>query len=146
MRKLLAIFILICCFVMAGCKGGEAFEGEVNTVDGVSLTVLQDTVTRRTMTIQVLNTSKQQVTCGTDGDYWLQAEQGGRWYQVESGPFSITMEAYFCQNGVPVEQYINLEKRYKGLPAGQYRIVKECWIGQGEERQSFLLAGEFYLD
>ncbi len=146
MRKLMAIFLAACCMIFVSCGREKAFEGKVNTLDGVSMTVLQDTVTSRTMTLQILNTTDQEIYCGNDAVYELQAERWGKWYQVESGPYGYFLEAYVCQKNVPLEQYINLEKRYGALPAGRYRIIKEVSIGSGDTRQAFLLAAEFDME
>lgn len=71
MRKLMAIFLAACCMIFVSCGREKAFEGKVNTLDGVSMTVLQDTVTSRTMTLQILNTTDQEIYCGNDAVYEL---------------------------------------------------------------------------
>lgn len=128
---------------------GEVFTGDVNTYEGVTMTVVEDTATPDGIRVEVLNTTAKAIESGNTGDFSVQAELGGQWYELETleDTYANTAEAYMYRTGVPRELDLNWTYFYGSLPAGHYRVIK--WFSEYRgpgDATDFLLASEFILE
>ena len=69
---------VLCLLLLAGCgtgpKTGEKFEGEVNTFEGVTMTVVEGTAKPGTVTIEIVNATDRDIESGNKADFALQKE------------------------------------------------------------------------
>lgn len=121
---------------------GEAFTGEVNTLEGVCMEVVQDTVSGVGATIEIENASGEHIMGGNQYDYHIQVLVDGVWYELAGADFANTDEGVLYDGWYG--QGLNWLSRYGKLPAGSYRIVKKLWP-QGNLGDAFLLSAEFVI-
>lgn len=119
---------------------GEAFTGEVNTFEGMSMEVVQGTVYEDGATIEIVNASGEEIYGGNQNDYHLQVYVDGVWYELEGQAFPNTDEALLYDG--TTTQGLNWLSRYGSLPAGSYRVVK---VFSPRPGKSFVLAAEFSI-
>lgn len=119
---------------------GEAFIGEVNTFEGMSMEVVQGTVYEDRSTIEIVNASGKEIYGGNQYDYRLQVYIDGVWYELEGQAFPNTDEALLYDG--TTTQGLNWRSRYGSLPAGSYRVVKAFFPRPGKR---FILAAEFSI-
>lgn len=143
---------LICMFFLTACfnqnKIGEQFVGEINSLDGVTMTVVEETASPEGISIEVMNTTVKEIGSGNSSDYNLQVESDGKWYWLkENRSFGVTAEIYFYNKDKSVIYDLNWKDRYGSLPNGRYRIVKDFSEYHSKAGYStfFQLAAEFNL-
>lgn len=133
--------VLLTSLVGCGAKLGEEFTEEVNTLEGVTLTVDQETVSAEGITYTVDNQSETDLNFGQD--YSLQKEEKGKWYQLSpANPVAVTLELLWVPAGGTETLEVNWDVAYGKLPAGHYRILKSF----ADNENGYYLAGEFTLD
>ena len=128
---------------------GEAFSGDVNTYEGVTMTVVEDSAAPDGIRVEVLNTTTKIIESGNAGDFSVQVELDGNWYELETleDTYANTAEAYVYWTGVPRELTLNWTYFYGSLPAGHYRVTKWFFEYRGPgDTTDFLLAAEFTLE
>lgn len=121
-----------------GQKLGEEFTEEVNTLEGVTLTVDEAFVTPEGITFTISNGSDKDLNYGQD--YSLLKEKDGLWYEVEPDkPVAITLEILWVPAGSSDTHEVSWGSSYGKLSSGHYRIIK--YISDNEA--GYRLAGEF---
>lgn len=129
---------LLISLVGCGAKLGEEFTEEVNILEGVTLTVNEETVSSEGITYTVDNQSETDLNFGQD--YSLQKEEKGKWYQLSpANPVAVTMELLWVPAGSTETLEINWDAAYGKLPAGHYRILKNF----ADNERGYYLTGEF---
>lgn len=145
MKKSKTILIMVLALnilLLVGCgqKLGEEFTEEVNTLEGVSLTVDAESAASSGITYTLDNQSDKDINFGQN--YSLQMEKDGKWYQVESqDPMAVTLELLWLPAGTSDTYEIKWDSSYGKLSSGNYRIVKNV----SDEENGYYLAGEFQL-
>jgi hypothetical protein len=140
---------LACVLLLTACGGpkvGDAFDGAVNTYEGVTMTVLQDTVHPGTASAEVLNTTDADIQSGNTALFALQVEQDGQWYWLvdRRGDFATTSEALIYPKDEPVRLDFTWGSAFGSLPKGHYRLVKSFFEYRGPgDYTDFTLAAEF---
>ncbi|NBJ93067.1 immunoglobulin-like domain-containing protein [Parablautia muri] len=133
--------VLLVSLVGCGAKLGEEFTEEVNTLEGATLTVDEESVSSEGITYTVDNQSETDLNFGQD--YSLQKEEKGKWYQLSpANPVAVTMELLWVPAGSSETLEINWDAAYGKLPAGHYRILKNF----ADNENGYYLAGEFTLE
>ena len=154
MRRLIFIVsVLSVVFLFSACNSnsvilGEVFEEPVNDYEGVTMSIVDGTLSSTGATVCVLNTLDKWVDSGNEHDFGLQIEKNGKWYWLESGEeFANTAEAYMFLTDEPRELKMSWGNRYGKLELGRYRIVKRFFnYEEPNNRVDFALACEFTLD
>lgn len=152
MRKILFCGMLACLLLLPACGkaagAGENFESEVNTYEGVTMTVVEGTARPGSATVEILNTTDKEIDSGNGYDFSLQKEVDGAWYWLETkGEWANTAEALVYPKDETVEQELTWESRYGSLPDGHYRVVKGFFEYRGPgDCTDFLLAAEFMVE
>lgn len=135
----LGLYILL----LAGCgqkKLGEEFTEEVNTLEGVTLTIEEGKASASGVTYTINNQSGQDINFGQD--YSLQMEKDGKWYYVEpKEAIAVTMELLWLPAGTSESYDIIWNSSYGKLSSGHYRIVKNI----SDNAAGYYLSGEFQL-
>lgn len=154
MRKGVCMAILLCVLLLTGCGGDakvsdEAFDGEVNAYEGVTMTVVEGTAYPGSVTVEILNTTDAEICSGNEHDFGLQKEVDGVWYWLEEtkGEWANTAEALVYPKDETVEQKLTWASRYGSLTKGHYRVAK--WFFEYREPgdcTDFLLAAEFDIE
>ena len=124
----IALILAGCLLLLSACgiKVGERFDGEVNNFEGVTMTVVEGTVRPGGLTVQVLNTTDEEIDSGNAYDFWVQVERNGAWYWLEEeGERANTAEALIYLKDTPRELTFSWSDRYGSLPKGHYRVVKD---------------------
>ncbi len=131
-----------------GPKVGDAFDGETNRYEGVSMTIVEGTPRPGGVTVEVLNTTDEEIDSGNAYDFGLQIEQDGRWYWLESkGEEANTAEAYIYAKDEPRELELAWGRMYGSLKPGHYRVTKQFFEYRGPgDSTDFLLTAEFTLE
>lgn len=143
---LLGLLTLTACY--GAPKVGDAFEGEVNNYEGVTMTVVDGTAMPGGITVEVLNTTEAEINSGNEHDFGLQMEQDGQWYWLErKGEFANTADAYMFSTDQSRELALKWGSSYGSLKPGHYRVTK--WFFEHRDSGDpvdFLLAAEFTLE
>lgn len=142
-RTLLLALTGICILMLGGCgqgqKPGEAFDQEVNTLEGASLRVDEASATGIAYTIR--NETDKNLSYGQD--YHLQKQEDGTWYVLEpEHPAAVTLELLWLSAGEEESLAVDWKDSYGKLPKGDYRFVKSV----SDEENGYYLAGEFSVE
>lgn len=145
---LLALISLVCVIAFVTNRPkytvGEIFEHDVDTMDGISMVVLQDTVKPTGLTIKITNSSDEKI----DGDpyYTVQILDGGEWRTLvpDKKYAQLLMGQVYLPNKA-IEENLKWTKLYGRLQTGQYRIVKEVWDSEEKAETKFWIAAEFEI-
>ena len=155
MKKASVFCLALCLLVLTACGSApkvseEASDLEVNTHEGVTMTVVDGSAYPGQVQVTILNTTDTEIDSGNSADFFLQVEQNGQWYDLdENGDFVNTAEAYIFESGTPREMTFQWASRYGSLAPGHYRAVK--WFFEFHEDETeqdkrvvdFALAAEF---
>ena len=155
MKKASVFCLALCLLVLTACGHApkvseEASDLEVNTHEGVTMTVVDGSAYPGQVQVTILNTTDTEIDSGNSADFFLQVEQNGQWYDLEeNGDFVNTAEAYIFESGTPREMTFQWASRYGSLDPGHYRAVK--WFFEFHEDETeqdkrvvdFALAAEF---
>lgn len=139
------------CLLLAGCSGGakigEVYTGEVNTYEGVTMTAVEGTAKPGGITIEILNTTNEEIESGNQADFAVQVEKNGEWYRLkEPAEWANTAEAWGFLKNQPVTIELRWNNRYGALPEGHYRVVKSfVEYHETGEQVYFTLAVEFEI-
>ncbi len=138
---IVAAFLVFLVFMGFGTKLGEEFTQEVNTLEGLTLTVDEESASAVGITYTVSNHTDKDLSYGQD--YSLQKEEKGKWYELKPAAHVITtLELLWIPAGENETVEINWDVNYGKLPAGHYRILKSY----SDNENSYYLAGEFNLE
>ena len=150
-EKNLLVFTLL--LLLSACSNtpvvvGETFDGTTNDYDGVTMTIIDDTLSSGGVTVEILNTTEAEIDSGNEHDFRLQIEQDGQWYWLETNrELANTSEAYIYTKDEPRELALTWERTYGNLKPGHYRVTK--WFfeyREGGNHPEFLLVSEFTLE
>ena len=152
--KKMACLMILCCLLLCGCGAKETevttpSDSEVNTYEGVTMTVVEESVYPGSVRVEIRNTTDAEIDSGNEHDFALQKEVDGVWYEVKQkeGEFANTSEALIYMKDMPVELECQWANRYGTLSAGHYRIVKAFFEFRGPgDYTDFLLAAEFTVE
>ena len=150
MRRI-SVLIMAAVMLLCGCgeklELGEAFYNEVNSFEGVTLTIDHTSVTNRSAKFEILNTTDYEVCSGKPYLIALQAEKDDQWHNLKPKRDSrdSTAEAYIYYKNEPQMVEANWAADYGELPKGHYRIVKGFFISDGGKSESFILADDFSI-
>ena len=147
------IFALILASVMllCGCSDkldlGEAVYNEVNSFDGVTLTIDHTTVTSKGAKFEILNTTDYEVCSGRPYLVAIQVERDDQWHNLKPKRDNrdSTSEAYIFYKNEPQIVEVNWVADYGELPKGHYRIVKGFFISDSGKNENFILADDFSI-
>lgn len=146
MKKLCKITLLttaaLSLLLLGGCgqKLGEEFTEEVNTLEGVTLTVEETSVSPVEITYVIDNQSEVDLSYGQD--YSLQVEKDGKWYRIiPERDVAVTLELLWAPAGSQNSHTVNWQGSYGKLQKGHYRIIKSV----ADNVQGYYLAGEFQV-
>lgn len=155
MKNVFTFCCALCLLVLTACGSApkvseEASDLEVNTHEGVTMTVVDGSAYPGQVQVTILNTTDTEIDSGNSADFFLQVEQDGQWYNLEEKQdYANTAEAYIFESGTPREMTFQWANRYGSLDPGHYRAVK--WFFEFHEDETekdkrivdFALAAEF---
>ena len=155
MKKASVFCLSLCLLVLTACGSApkiseEASDLEVNTHEGVTMTVVDGSAYPGQVQVTILNTTDTEIDSGNSADFFLQVEQDGQWYNLEEKQdYANTAEAYIFEKDTPREMTFQWASRYGSLASGHYRAVK--WFFEFHEDETekdkrivdFALAAEF---
>lgn len=152
MYLLCGTFLALC--LLTACGGDakvsdQAFEGVVNDYEGVTMTAVEGTAHPGTVTVEILNTTDQDIESGNEYDFALQKEMNGTWYwlQTKQDEYANTAEALLYPENETVTQKLTWANVYGSLDKGHYRVVKAFFeYGGPGDSVDFLLAAEFDIE
>lgn len=159
MNKKSAILQLtgICGVVISGCAAftndystdlEESTLGTINDFSGVSMSVLDETVSPTGLTVEFENDSDQQVIYGED--FLLETNVEDSWYQVPviiEDEYGFDAIGYELSPGETDSLEIDWEWLYGSLESGEYRIMKEVLDFRGAgDFDEYQLTAEFIIE
>ena len=155
MKNVFTFCCALCLLILTACGHApkvseEASDLEVNTHEGVTMTVVDGSAYPGQVKVTILNATDTEIDSGNSADFFLQVEQNGQWYDLEeNGDFANTAEAYIFEKNTPREMTFQWASRYGSLDAGHYRAVKWLFEFHKDETErdkrvvDFALAAEF---
>ena len=129
MKNVFTFCCALCLLILTACGHApkvseEASDLEVNTHEGVTMTVVDGSAYPGQVKVTILNATDTEIDSGNSADFFLQVEQNGQWYDLEeNGDFANTAEAYIFEKNTPREMTFQWASRYGSLDAGHYRAV-----------------------
>jgi hypothetical protein len=134
MKKImLIIFSLIISVAFLGCDSKRIATSsydvdgyEVNDYDDATLSVIEDTVSSKGLTIELNYYGEDEGTTGAW--YALYIYEDDKWNELEyitDENIAWVMIAYIVKRNVPSQMEINWENLYGDLSSGRYLIVKQ---------------------
>ncbi len=115
---------------------GEKFEGEIDTIDGVELSI---TEFNENISLHVSNETDKEVLFGSS--YSIQIEANDEWYYLELMDGSVVFpdEGYYA----PAEVTVNYRDIYGIFPPRNFRVVKSVSVyDNGTQYTKYLIATE----
>ena len=155
MKNVFTFCCALCLLILTACGHApkvseEASDLEVNTHEGVTMTVVDGSAYPGQVKVTILNATDTEIDSGNSADFFLQVEQNGQWYDLEeNGDFANTAEAYIFEKNTPREMTFQWASRYGSLDAGHYRAVKWFFEFHKDETErdkrvvDFALAAKF---
>ncbi|MCM1053192.1 MAG: hypothetical protein NC483_04390 [Ruminococcus sp.] len=106
----------------------------------------ENTLTKSNGTFILENNSD--LTVGYGEGYWVEKEQNGKWYSLETISDRIfNLPLYYLEPNNIKELKINLEYGYGKLTPGKYRVVKDMTIiYENDNFKDFNAAAEFTIN
>lgn len=128
-------------------KGREPSTLVPDQVDSIWMTVEKSSVSPHGLLYLIHNETGEELVMGER--YFLQAEDGGQWYDVEAkegGEIYFLDMAWILDGRERTVQSFRAkwDDWYGPLPAGHYRVVAQ--VNHGAERTELTLAAEFDID
>lgn len=124
--------ILLCWVIMlvlAGCgpKTTIKDKAELNEIDGVSMTIEKDTLTRTSATIIISDYGKETNVYGEF--YRIDKKENDEWKEVKKAHtnYGFNEMAYFVDEDGKLEFKCDWEYMYGKLDKGEYRLVKSAF-------------------
>lgn len=124
--------ILLCGVIMlglTGCGTKTTIKGnaELNEIDGVSMTIEKDTLTRTSATIIISDYEKETNVYGEF--YRIDKKENGEWKEVKKAHdnYDFNDMAYYVDEDGKLEFKCNWEYIYGKLEKGKYRLVKSTF-------------------
>lgn len=119
----------------------------VNTLDGVTMKVKEETVSTTGLTIKFENSSDKQYIYSED--FLLERKIEGKWYEVPivlGGPYGFDEPGYEINPEHVSEWTVDWEWLYGSLDAGDYRIIKSVIdVKKPRDFEKQYLAAEFTI-
>lgn len=125
MKKILYL-IIITTILITGCINKIDDKGEIGVLNGITMTIKEDTLTRTGATIIITDTTGLNNIYGSS--YRIDKKEDGIWQQAKiviEGNYGFTLEGYHVDKNNKLEMKIDWEWLYGKLTEGQYRIVKD---------------------
>ena len=122
--KRIFIFVFL-LFLLTGCSkeaGKYLSEEKIDEVEEVSIDVLNDTITNKSLEIKIENNTDESITFNTT-DWFMEVYQYQAWYHYAITVSWIGEEKTIDTNSF-IKEKIEFEALYGKLKKGTYRIVK----------------------
>lgn len=128
MRKIILIILVlgVVFFGLVGCGTKNEFEiGKESNIEiaekGVSLSIKENTLTKKGVTLILKNDSNVDVQYGEP--YEIEIKKDGKWYKINV-ELNFILPAYELKSKESKEIDLNWEYGYGKLADGDYRIIK----------------------
>jgi hypothetical protein len=152
---LFVVFIVLGAVILAGCGQSDDDVNleptdytTVNNLEGVMMTVQEETVSPTGLTVILENNSDQQCIYGEH--YVLEKKVNQGWYQVPvvvEGDYGFVDIGYDLPPGAEEAWDVDWEWLYGSLETGEYRIVKDILDFRGTgDYDTYYLTAEFIID
>jgi len=126
----------------------KPFSKPVNDFEGMGMTVLEGSLGKNGLEVEILNSTPFDIESGNEADFKLQKLVDGCWYCLERlAPLPDEQHGYGYMQGVPVTLRLDWSRAYAPLSPGEYRVVKRFFEYGGEGAKAyFFLAAEFEIE
>ena len=156
MKNVFTFCCALCLLALTACGSApkvseEESDLEVNTHEGVTMTVVDGSAYPGQVKVTILNATDTEIDSGNSADFFLQVEQDGQWYNLipKQKEYDNTAEGYIYNEDTPGEMTFQWASLYGSLDPGHYRAVK--WFSEFHEDETdsdkrninFALAAEF---
>lgn len=155
MKKVLIILVSgMMLFVLTGCdnkKGNDNIkigkESNINITDkNIILRIKDGTLSNTGATLILENSSDITISFGED--YWLEIEQNGKWYSLETiNDFVVNTPLYHLKPSESKEKDIDWGYAFGTFPKGKYRITKNITLEfENDKKEDTYIVGEFTIN
>lgn len=159
MKKILVILAsVMLLFTLTGCdnkKGNDKLndnikigkESNINITDkNIILRIKEGTLTNTGAVVVLENNSDITISFGED--YWLEIEQNGEWYSLETiNDFVVNTPLYHLKSSESKEKSIDWGYAFGTFPKGKYRITKNITLEfENDKKEDTYIAGEFTIN
>lgn len=113
-------------------------EAELNELEGVSMTIKDNTLTRIGATIVITDTSEKNNIYGEE--YRIDKKENGMWNELDvvvKGNYGFNSIGYYVNENNQLEMNINWQWLYGKLNNGEYRLVKSTSVPLEDTRHYF---------
>lgn len=131
MKKII-LTILLCGIIVLGLIGCGTKttikdKAELNEIDGVSMTIEKDTLTRTSATVVISDYGKETNIYGEF--YRIDKKENGEWKEVKKAHtnYEFNKVEYFVDEDGKLEFKCDWEYLYGKLDKGEYRLVKSAF-------------------
>lgn len=128
-KLLIGLLIIGLCITVVGCglKTSVKEKAELDEVDGVSMTIKVETLTRTKATIVINDTSGKNYIYGEP--FRIDKKENGTWKEAgKIGETDFNLPAYKVDKDNKLELNQDWTHIYGKLPNGEYRLVKDTFL------------------
>ncbi len=105
---------------------------EPQVIDGVSMVINENTLTKSGATIIITDTVKEEEHI-YGSDYKIEKKEKGKWiYLKPINDYGFTDEGYYVNKDNILEMDVKWDKIYGELKSGEYRLIKRIVIHKNE--------------
>ena len=143
--------LFLCLFIISACnnraeisaKTGEIVEKKILTPNDINLTVKSETLTPEGATFLLNNASSEDVVFISEFELHRKESDGWHYLLPQDENIGWTAIANVIKAGSATEIVQPWETLYGKLGQGDYRFVKEIWVGEMEDM--YYLAADFTI-
>lgn len=155
MKKLVSFIVAAMILCLSACAPssvptqglGKKYEEVVNTLDGLTIEVVEGTLTSKSICVLVTNETGFGLVTGNPYHMSVQKEVKGEWYPLEwPANMGVTDEGYLYETGTSHEEVFDWSTRHGTLKAGHYRVVKSFSVNEATEYEPHYAAAEFVIE
>lgn len=150
LKKFIFVAIVIgvmVCVIYGSLNDMQKSTYEVNNTNKTTISIIADSITNRSLSIEILNTEKRSVNVGMW--YTVEKYKYGNWYVLPyiANSAEILSIAYELPTGETMEMHYDWMYEYGELPRGKYRIVTSINIESKDGKyKKYYLAAPFTIE
>lgn len=123
---MITILILVSCIIER--KIGYSRELEIKSIDGISMVIKDDTLSKTGMSIIITDTTGLNNEYGGRCDYRIDKKVDNKWEKMKKKDIPTYLQVFYVNENDKLEMNIDWIDTYGELGQGEYRLVKEVKI------------------
>lgn len=143
----LVLVVIALALILVGCNNQETPDREVNNLEGVSMEVLEHTVSPTNLRVVMNNNSDKYLVYGEE--FSVERKMNNEWHElpIENENYGFTDIGYDLNPGIRIEEEINISFLYDQLEPGEYRVIKSVLeVREPGDYDEYYLTAEFSIE